>query len=197
MMFVSGQPLRFIRELSTKGPEASVLLTSSRRPSRRTRALLKDLELTIYSVVRLTRGHESLKDLNALAASNGLKRVVIIGEWKGNPGLLVAYSPSSSGLVEVGKLSIVGVTLRRELGSRATGSCRYVAFTGGILAKGVAEFLSESFQLKLVEKPTDNYVDVTLSEDGGVSIVARGREGKLLGPVLRVRPLAGCCEGST
>lgn len=193
---MSEGPLRLLRELRERPSDFTTLLTSSRRPSRRTRTLMKDLELVIYGIVRFTRGHESLKSINNIANANGFKRVVIINEWKGNPGLMVAYSPSERGLIEIGRLRIVGVKLRRELGRRNAGLCKEVvsASEDDTIAY-VAKLLADAFQLKIAERPTTDYLEVSLDEDY-ITIVPRKRENNaILGPLLRVVVPNGLSKG--
>ncbi|MGC9111968.1 hypothetical protein [Acidilobus sp.] len=184
---MSERPLRLVRRLSGRASEFTTLLTSSRRPSRRTRTLIKDLESAIYGVVRFTRGHESLRDLNSIAIANGFKRVVIINEWRGNPGLMVIYSPSEENLVEIGRLKIVGVKLRRELGRRDAGQCREVVSSSkDETTIYITKLLADAFQLRAAERPDADYLEVSLDGDQ-VAIAPRKRKtNAIFGPLLRV-----------
>jgi len=68
-----------------------VIITTSRRPSPRTRSLVKDLVSVIPGGIRITRGHYTMEELGVLAKSRGADRLVVIGERRGNPSLMRIY----------------------------------------------------------------------------------------------------------
>jgi U3 small nucleolar ribonucleoprotein protein IMP4 len=103
-----------------------ILVTTSRAPSPRTRSLVKDLLLVLPRSERLTRGHLTLDELAALARSRGARRVVIVGERRGNPSIIRVYTPTEPPepprLVNIVTFKVAGVSLSRERG--AVGSLR-------------------------------------------------------------------------
>jgi len=93
-----------------------ILITTSHRPSRRTRTLIRDLSHVIPGSVRVNRGKKSLEDLRQEAIKYGLDRVLVVGERKGNPGLLRFYKAAIASITPTNAQVILsGVTLRREL----------------------------------------------------------------------------------
>jgi rRNA maturation protein Rpf1 len=96
-----------------------VILTTSRRPNRRIRAFVKDLADVIPNSIRLTRGHLTMKDLWYEAVSQGAKRVIIVADKRGNPGIIRVYTPAEEQeeLVNIVSFIVKGVSLARERGA--------------------------------------------------------------------------------
>ncbi len=194
MGFVGDIPSRLLRRVEETQAERLVLLTSSRRPSRRTRSLLKDLEGSIYGVVRLSRGHASLKDLNLMAIKLGFKSVAIVSERKGNPGSIEFYEPASGGLVALGKVLLRGVSLSKELGVKARGSCRELLVSDS--ARNVAGSLELASLLKkgfnLVEvngRPDKDFIELDFDSASELFILVprRSYDNRIIGPLLRIQ----------
>ncbi|ESQ21906.1 MAG: putative exosome subunit/U3 small nucleolar ribonucleoprotein (snoRNP) component, contains IMP4 domain [uncultured Acidilobus sp. CIS] len=178
-------PLRLLRLLRNRSERPLILLTSSHRPSRRTRSFIKDLEATIYGAVRLTRGHLSMDELGVIARRLNVERLVILMERKGNPGIIVSFRPEERGLVEVTRLPIVGVTLRRELRSRVqVNGCRGV-YGVSESTFNVVDAVAKAFALQVLNEPVGNYLEVR-EEEGVYLIVPRSEKG-FSGPIIRVR----------
>lgn len=176
-------PARFFNAVKALGEPPKVVITTSRRPSRRTRSLVRDLAAVIDGAVRFTRGHESLKSLAAMARTYGIKSVVIVGERKGNPGLLAAYAISDKGLLPVAAIRIAGVTLSRELRSRSRPKCKYIKRPNDPVALRAAEALSRAFLLDMYESPPGDYLEVR--NEGVIVIVPRTADGGFGGPIIR------------
>ncbi|MGC9072216.1 MAG: Brix domain-containing protein [Acidilobus sp.] len=183
-----GLPLRLHRSLRGRAQGPRVIITTSHRPGRRTRTFVRDLEAVLEGLVRLTRGHLSLKDLEVIATRLGAARVVIVLERMGNPGVLVSYSVGGEGLTEVARLSLSGVTLSRELRSRAKIRCRgvYALDTSSI---SVAEAIARAFDITRLEEPSGCYFEVR--QEGGVFVVLPRSGQAFSGPVIRVREVVG------
>ena len=96
-----------------------ILITTSRRPTKRIRSFIKDLAKSIPNAVRRNRGKASTEDLCIEALARGLSRVLIVERWRGNPGIMrfILVGPR---LCEHLKTAFVlkGVTLSREIGLR-------------------------------------------------------------------------------
>ena len=176
-------PARFFNAVKALGEPPKVVITTSRRPSRRTRSLVRDLAAVIDGAVRFTRGHESLKSLAAMARTYGIKSVVIVGERKGNPGLLAAYAVSDKGLSLAAAMKIAGVTLSRELRSRSRPRCKYIKRPSDPVALRAAEALSKAFLLDMYESPPGDYLEVR--NEGVIVIVPRTADGGFGGPIIR------------
>ena len=157
---------------------ARVLVTTSHRPSQRARSFAKDLAAVLPEAVRVNRGKSSLRDLFYDAVGYGAERVVVVGVWKGNPGLLRVYrvvvEPPEQGLRPLAEIYLSGVTLRREIpGSQKIYSVRRLAVDAASAPKGYEELLdtlSKSLLAALVfeEERLERYeVAVRLEERGG------------------------------
>ncbi|MHA1558076.1 MAG: hypothetical protein ACTSPM_14235 [Candidatus Heimdallarchaeota archaeon] len=70
------------REIS---PYEKFMLTTSRKPSHRTRSFARDLVTVIPWCFHFTRGSCSLKDLAEELTNLGINRLLILHEKKGNP----------------------------------------------------------------------------------------------------------------
>ncbi|ENN96576.1 ribosomal biogenesis protein [Methanocaldococcus villosus KIN24-T80] len=82
-----------------------MILTSSRKPSQRTRSFLRDLERTL-NIPYIQRGKLSLKELFEMD-----KHILLIGEFKGNPGTLMVYDVEREKKLS----SFISVKLQREI----------------------------------------------------------------------------------
>jgi U3 small nucleolar ribonucleoprotein protein IMP4 len=99
------------------------LITTSRRPSRRTRSFLKEFSLILPGSYRVNRGKFSFRGLLAEALVHNCRGIIIINTYKGNPGSIDFYvikkvseeeSLDSYQLEFLGKIYLAGVVLARE-----------------------------------------------------------------------------------
>ena len=138
-----------------------LIVTTSRRPSPRTRSLVKDLVGVIPGAVRLTRGHMSMEELAREALIRGLNRVVVIGERRGNPSIIRVYAVKSEGLGLDNIVSFIvkGVTLSREAGSGYPGvkSVLVVESDGSSISDEFAEAFIIGFKARL-SGPRDSVI---------------------------------------
>lgn len=93
----------------------TILITTSRRPSRRTRSFLKELTSVLPASVRVSRGKMTLRDLQALMLSLKAMGAIIVYERRGNPSALAYYEDTGRGLRRVLLVKLGSVKLRREL----------------------------------------------------------------------------------
>ncbi len=101
------------REIS---PYEKFMLTTSRKPSHRTRSFTRDLVRVIPWCFHFTRGSCSLKDLAEELTDLGINRVLILHERKGNPSLIKFYKLVNEKLEEREyRVRIKGISLGREL----------------------------------------------------------------------------------
>lgn len=92
-----------------------ILLTTSRRPTRRIRTLCHDLVLSVPNIVRINRGKLNLDGIAERAVELNANRIVAVERWKGGPGKIRLFRIDPSGLVPVPPLMYVaGIRLRRE-----------------------------------------------------------------------------------
>lgn len=108
-----------------------ILLTTSRKPSKRTRRFARELSYVLPYALYIPRGKSSIEDLIRRAEERGFHRIIIIGETKGNPSifrvlvrekgwrwLAQAYITSVSLYVDMGlkpvRVVADGLTLRTD-----------------------------------------------------------------------------------
>lgn len=97
-------------------PYEKFVLTTSRKPSQRTRSFIRDLVRVIPWSFHFTRGSCSLNDLANELAVLGINRLLIVHEKKGNPSLVKFYKLDEGKLMERDyRLRIKGISLSREL----------------------------------------------------------------------------------
>ncbi|MEM1588956.1 MAG: hypothetical protein QXZ68_06830 [Candidatus Bathyarchaeia archaeon] len=99
-----------------------ILLTTSRRPTRRIRTFCKDISKTIPNVIRINRGKLSLEGLAAKALELKAEKVVIVDRWKGGPGKIEIFKLEKDKLQPTPPLIYLrGVKLQREFGTMPRG----------------------------------------------------------------------------
>ncbi len=95
-----------------------MLITTSHRPTRRTRSFGHDLEKVFPNALYLTRGKKTLQDLLMEAYDRGYERLLIINVWKGNPLKMTFIKVSPTDWGYLGYLYLHGIKLQREIGFR-------------------------------------------------------------------------------
>ncbi|NHJ32648.1 MAG: hypothetical protein FK732_07290 [Asgard group archaeon] len=97
-------------------PFEKFVLTTSRKPSQRTRSFIRDLVRVIPWSFHFTRGSCSLNDLANELAVLGINRLLIVHEKKGNPSLVKFFKLDQGKLMERDyRIRIKGISLAREL----------------------------------------------------------------------------------
>ncbi len=180
-----------------------ILITTTRRPSKRTRSFIRDLSHVIPASKRRNRGKMSMEDLNGLAIREGAERVIVVGTQMGNPSSLTFYEPSPSHLRPISSVRLEGVSLRREVTSRRAPHVRRlgIAYSHEDLKDG-ARILAKSFNASILSKGLEDLRSVNcdiaflLSSNGGI----RGtfyavRPAEELGPRMRISEIREYGEG--
>ena len=92
-----------------------ILLTTSRRPTRRIRTLCHDFTRSVPNIVRINRGKLNLDGIAERAVELDADRIVVIDRWKGGPGKIKLFRIEQTGLFSVPPLIYVaGIRLQRE-----------------------------------------------------------------------------------
>ncbi|WP_456472716.1 rRNA maturation protein [Methanocaldococcus sp.] len=162
-----------------------MIITSSRKPSQRTRSFLRDLERTL-NIPYIQRGKLSLKDL-----FNIDKHILLIGEFRGNPGTLVVYDAEKNKRLS----SFISVKLQREI-------CGTKVYNNDGLKLIVDDKLWENDEFKNIYKSYDEFLFIHLNINDNSNIILRlERDPKYLfaiqfyknrvkiGPLIRVKSL--------
>ncbi len=132
--------------MDSSGRVRRILITTSRRPSPRVRSLVKDLAATIPGGIRFTRGHYSMEELAREALLLGADRIVVIGEKRGNPGIIRVYDfDDNLSTRNIVSFIVRGVALSRELGRPLPGKAEPPLLVRA--EPGVAEEFAEAFMI--------------------------------------------------
>lgn len=178
-----------------------ILLTTSRRPTRRIRTFCKDLSHSIPNTTRINRGKLSLEGLAAKALELGANKVLIIDRWKGGPGKIELFKVEGGRLQPIPPLIYLrGVKLRREFGTMPRG--RRIKSTVILASPNVPqevirleETLSDFFQIPIahVEEECKQYsavMEISMNEVGEIVVSFRLLpENVEVGPRMRISHL--------
>lgn len=94
-----------------------IFITTSRRPTTRSRSLLKDLVSVLPNAVRIVRGHATLEKLALEAFDVGADKIIVLRNWKGNPRFVDFYEVLGPGKYRrMCTLVLKGFKLIRECG---------------------------------------------------------------------------------
>ena len=105
-----------------------MIITTSRKPSRRTRSLGRDLERVLGGKY-VTRGKASIDTIVDRAVNDGEYRIIIISDIHGNPGKIQAISSTEdSWQWDPLILNLSGVSLQREVLSKQGVNLKKVSF---------------------------------------------------------------------
>jgi U3 small nucleolar ribonucleoprotein protein IMP4 len=92
-----------------------ILLTTSRRPTKRIRTFCHDFVLSVPNIIRINRGKLNLDGITEKAVELNANRIVVIDRWKAGPGKVKLFRIEHNGLISCPPLMHVsGVRLRRE-----------------------------------------------------------------------------------
>lgn len=180
-------------------PSPLIIITTSRAPSPRTRSLTRDLLVVLPRSERVTRGHLTMEELAAIARSKGARRVVILGERRGNPSIIRVYQPSEPPgrpeLVNIVTLLLRGVTLARERKALTRYRPDMLVIESDRESEDVADAMVQGFLARLASAPLAKHsskkVVVARLKSRGEEVVADFQlpRGSPVGPRLRiVRP---------
>lgn len=171
-----------------------IIITTSHKPSPRTRTFAKELSSVLPNSIKLNRGKKTLTDLLIDALSIGANRVIVVHERKGNPSALKIYSVEDKKLKEHITLEITGVALWREL----TGVSRVYnpesiaveCFEDELVE--LAERIAVGFNAKILynEKMKTNFdVIISLKLRGNTVLLLfiNPSINKIVGPILKLR----------
>jgi len=91
-----------------------MLISTSRRPSTRTRSFVKELLGVIPLSFQITRGKKSIEELKDIAVLKGCRRLMIVESKDGNPSALSFMRIDKKDWKWLGLIDIT-VSLRREM----------------------------------------------------------------------------------
>jgi len=140
-----------------------ILLTTSRRPTKRIRSFCHDLAGCLPGVVRINRGKLNLNGIAEKALEINADRVVIIDRWKGGSGKIQLFLVEETGLTPVPPIIYIrDINLRREFEIKTKRVQSFVITTlpeASSRSKEVGEFLAHFFNILMlsVEQAASSY----------------------------------------
>ena len=136
-----------------------MLISTSRKPSQKTRKFCKVLSRTTDST-SVNRGKMNMRELLLKALEVDEYNVAVVNEIKGNPSRISFYSNKGELLLTL----LVGVTLENEKTNIAPSQLKMVSEVGEL------NVLSEILDFDLVDSAEDNYILIAKSEDSPARI---------------------------
>ncbi|MEM2386887.1 MAG: hypothetical protein QXO50_02575 [Candidatus Bathyarchaeia archaeon] len=178
-----------------------ILLTTSRRPTRRIRTFCKELSYNIPSITRINRGKLSFEGLASKALELNAEKILIVDRWKGGPGKIELFKLENGKLQPISPLIYLrGVKLRREFGTMPRG--RRIKSTAILVSSKSSQEIvkleksfSEFFNLPLVQSLENckNYnalLQTGINEAGEIVVTFRLLpENVEIGPRMRISHL--------
>ncbi|ASJ15616.1 ribosomal biogenesis protein [Thermococcus chitonophagus] len=101
-----------------------MLITTSHRPTRRTRSFGHDLERVFPNSLYITRGKKTIQELLMEAYDRGYERLLILNVWKGNPLKMTFIKVDPEDWGYLGYLYLHGIKLQREMGFKGLNPIR-------------------------------------------------------------------------
>ncbi len=96
--------------------KTDIVISTSRKPSQRTRSLCKELQIMLPNALYIQRGKSNFDELLKKSEQEKAPLLLLIGERDGNPGSLDLYSVEKAEDPVV-SFEIEGVRLAREYGA--------------------------------------------------------------------------------
>ncbi len=131
----------------------------------------------------------NMSELAVEARIQGADRVAIVGERRGNPGIIRVYAPHGDTLANIVSFIVKGVRLGREAGAGYPESPRrlIVETDGSSIADEFADAMVVAFHARVFEEPREDDVvariEAISERDVRVTFYWRGR---LVGPMLKL-----------
>lgn len=136
-----------------------MLISTSRKPSQKTRKFCKNLAHATGST-SVNRGKMNIRELLLKALEVDEYNLAIVNELKGNPSRISFFSNKGELLLTV----LIGVTLDNERMNIAPSKLKIVSEVREL------DVLSEIFDFDLVDKAQDNYILISKSDDSPARI---------------------------
>jgi U3 small nucleolar ribonucleoprotein protein IMP4 len=162
-----------------------MILTTSRKPSQRTRSFARDLERTL-NLPYVQRGKLSLKEVFEID-----KHVLLIGEFKANPGTLVVYDVENERRLS----SFISVKLQREICGEKIYNDNGIRIKISRELKEDEEFqkyyeVYDEFLFQHLNVDDDSEITLRLEKDPKYLFAIQFYKGRVkIGPLIRVKSI--------
>ncbi|MDP8003330.1 MAG: Brix domain-containing protein [Caldisphaera sp.] len=186
-------PSRIEKSFYGLNPKPEIILTTGRRPSQRTRTFIKELNSVLPNTLKVTRGHLSLEDLNSLSLEYKIKEIILVSDYRGNPGRFIIFSSSYNSKKPelVSEVLIKGLSLRKELGlhfnKKVIGSAIYSNKEDNI--RGILDIISNIFRITIIYHryiPRDFSILKPSIEFNKLVLTVYDSDLKLIGPIIKI-----------
>ena len=152
--------------------------------------MVKELARVLPRSIKVNRGKRTLEDLFYDAVEMRARRIIVVGEWKGNPGLLRFYEPRrAEGLTLISEMIVRGVTLAREARAHLPPvEPRSIGLElGGELSDEQIDVVREAFAAKLLLPGEEADIHIVVGRERGLlALKFTDPRGRLRGPVIRI-----------
>lgn len=175
---------------------SSLIITTSREPSRRTRSFVNDLIRVVPNSIKFNRGKATYADLAVIAKRSSSHGILMILEKKGNPSALAYLVPeNTANLVRKYLLLISSLKLLREVKDHQIPyNIKRLVFNFSKLPQGfpqkVCEVLIEIFRPTLVQVSEELHEVIELRVIGGEDYASVlfycSSTGRICGPTFNV-----------
>lgn len=171
-----------------------ILVTTSHKPSPRTRTFVKDLVSVIPHSARVNRGHKSLDELALEARKLGLRFFAIVEEKHGNPSTIDIYEVVNGAgprylRRRFLKIVLKGARLSRENpGSGRAYGVKSVSIDYSKCLTGDCFLLADAL-IKILEKVFSDVGDLRLvleENDGLIELKWLNVHGRAVGPLIKI-----------
>ena len=136
-----------------------MLISTSRKPSQKTRKFCKNLARTTDST-SVNRGKMNMRELLLKALELDEFNLAIVNEIKGNPSKITFYSNNGEVLLVI----LVSASIEKETLNIAPSKLKIVSEVERL------NVLSEILDIELVDKAEDNYILISSSDDSVAKI---------------------------
>ncbi len=170
----------------------TILITTSRRPTKKIRTLAKELERVIPYSKRLQRGKSGFRKLTDRMLVGGHDRLIVIEAYRGNPGRLVLYRLMDSRLKRSAVIHLSGVTLQLGLDKFMSSSLEVEVDEEVAEFKGVRSlhgYLKEFLRSDLYHELKGEPCVLKVSSNRGDTILSftEAEYGRVVHPKLKVK----------
>lgn len=169
-----------------------MLITTSRKPSPRTRSFTRSLERILNSKY-INRGKMSMRDVLLKSSALSYSTIAVISEMKGNPNRLEIYNSKGESLISMditvtnslasGKINKKKLNLRWELGeSKSELKEKIISITG--IPEDPTDLIrgSASVKRELKQYTNSNLILIKEGEDGKAVVEFTDQKGQITGP---------------
>ena len=155
-----------------------MLISTSRKPSQKTRKFCKNLARVTGST-SVNRGKMNFRELLLKALEVDEYNVAVVNEIKGNPSRISFFSNKGELLLTI----LIGVTLETEKTNFAPSQLKIVSEVKEL------DVLSEILDLDLVDSAEDNYILISESDDSPARIYFVNKFGDRLNFQINVKKI--------